>query len=243
MNLRDAFWFVIDFLYPPKCAGCGAEGVFLCEQCRSKLKPTGRNCCPKCGKPLGKRRWCPLCAGNDFLFGAARAPYVYEGAVGELIRDLKYNGNLEIASVLGKMLADYWPSLGHTADLILPVPLSEARARQRGFNQSELIAKDLSRRIGIPCVPRALQKMRDTRTQVGLNAEERRENLCGAFAAEPCLVRGLDVLLIDDVMTTGSTFSECSGVLLGAGARSVTCLSAATAALRYGINKAVNMTL
>ncbi len=243
MTFRDTFWAVVDWLYPPKCAGCGAEGVFLCDECRSKLKPTGRRICPKCGKPLGKRRYCPLCARNDFLFETARAPYVYGGAIGVLIRDLKYNGNLEISSVLGMMLAEFWPSLGRNVDLILPVPLSDSRVRQRGFNQSERIAKDLSRRIGIPCRPRALQKTRETKTQVGLNMEERRENLYGAFAAEPCLVRGLDVLLIDDVMTTGSTFSECSGVLLDAGARSVICLSAATAALRYGINRAVDTSL
>lgn len=112
--------------------------------------------------------------------------------------------------------------------MIIPVPLSKERRKERGFNQSEWIAGAFSRKSGIPVKPTALQKVRNTRTQVGLNREEREMNLRGAFMAEPLLIQEKKVLLVDDVMTTGSTFNECAFALKQHGASKVYCLSVAT---------------
>ena len=154
-----------------------------------------------------------------------------------MIKSLKYSGMLGIAPILAGYLADFWKRIGKDADIVVPVPLSGERLAQRGFNQSALIAGDFSKKTGIPFRPNALAKIVHTPTQVGLNAEQRRENLSGAFAAEDILVRGQRVLLLDDVMTTGSTFAECSAVLLDAGAKSVNCLSAATTSTETGTHK------
>ena len=129
---------------------------------------------------------------------------------------------------------DYIRALDLRLRDLAPVPLSEKRRAQRGFNQSELIGARFSGRTGIPMDPNALMKVRHTKDQVGLNAEERRKNLLGSFAAEENLVRGKRVLLLDDVMTTGSTFAECTSALLAAGADSVNCISAATTAAGTG---------
>ncbi len=240
MDLRALAGSVLDWLYVPKCVSCGTPGKVLCDDCLSKLPPVGEHFCSKCGKPMAKGRRCRHCLTEEFRFRSCRAPYRYNGPAALLIKKLKYDGRRNIAPVLGGLLADFWKDLGWSVDLAVPVPLSAQRRAERGFNQSELIGRDFTRKTGIPFRPGALARIRHTRTQVGLDAEKRRENLIGAFAAEPALVRGKTVLLLDDVMTTGSTFAECTGVLLDAGAGSVFCLSAATAALEFGTQKTLN---
>ena len=157
-----------------------------------------------------------------------------------MIKKLKYDGCLELVPILSDLLYGFWKELGWEADLIVPVPLSEKRRAQRGFNQSEMIGRSFAKKTGIPIGPGALMKIRHTAQQVGLNAEERRENLSGAFAAEEVMVKGKRILLLDDVMTTGSTFAECSAVLLKAGAGSVKCLSVATASEDHGSQDMLN---
>ena len=234
MSLRNLFWDGLNWLFPPHCVCCGKEGKAVCDDCLSGMRPVGERICPKCGKPLGKGRQCRLCARSDFRFQASRAPFLYEGAAAAMIKALKFSGCRNFAPVLADLMADLWQELQWTSDLIVPVPLSRRRRALRGFNQSELIGARFSGRTGIPMDPNALMKVRHTKDQVGLNAEERRKNLLGSFAAEENLVRGKRVLLLDDVMTTGSTFAECTSALLAAGADSVNCISAATTAAGTG---------
>ena len=240
MDLRHLTGKLLDWIYPPQCVSCGAPGSLFCRDCRSKLQPVGEHFCSKCGKPLKYGKSCRLCAGSGFLFQASRAPYIYEGPAADLIKKLKYDGCLELAPILSDLLYGFWKELGWEADLIVPVPLSEKRRAQRGFNQSEMIARYFAKRTGVPIAPGALMKIRHTAQQVGLNAEERRENLSGAFAAEEVMVKDKRILLLDDVMTTGSTFAECSAVLLKAGAGSVKCLSVATASEDHGSQDMLN---
>ena len=227
-DIRRIFGNVLDWIYPPICVSCGKPGTLICEECLTKLPEVGEHYCSHCGKPLQKGHYCRLCGRSDFRFRAARAPYLYDGPVSAMIKKLKFGGMRSLAPILTKLLADYWNGLGWEIDLIIPVPLSRKRQAERGFNQSELLARQFSKSIGVPCEPAALMKQRDTREQVGLNADERRHNLSGAFAAEPVFIRDKRILLLDDVMTTGSTFAECSAVLLDTGAKSVNCLSVAT---------------
>lgn len=234
MAFRNAFWNVLNWLFPPQCVCCGKEGSTICDECLSGLRPVGKHFCPRCGKPLDKGKHCRLCAGSDFRFQASRAPYLYEGAASAMIKALKFNGCRNLAPILADEMAEFWQELRWDADMIVPVPLSRQRRAARGFNQSELIGAFFSQKTGIPMCKNALMKIRDTDAQVGLNADERRKNLIGSFAAEPTLVRGKRVLLLDDVMTTGSTFAECTAALLDAGADSVNCISAATTARGIG---------
>ncbi|MBQ6504467.1 MAG: ComF family protein [Flexilinea sp.] len=237
VNIRNIFGHVLNWIYPPACVSCGKPGALICEECLSKLPAVGEHFCTHCGKPLMKNHFCSLCGKSSFRFQSARAPYLYDGPVSAMIKKLKFSGMLSLVPILSQYLTEYWQNLGWEADLIVPVPLSRSRQAQRGFNQSELIARQFAKSTGIPCEGRALMKQKHTREQVGLNADERRQNLIGAFAAEPAFIRNRQILLIDDVMTTGSTFAECSAVLLDAGAKSVNCLSVATTSVNHGKQK------
>ena len=239
-KLRKIFGKVTDWVYPPLCVSCGKPGAMICEECLSKLPLVGEHFCPTCGKPLKPRHYCRHCSGAEFPFRSSRAPYLYEGPVSAMIKALKYDGTISLVPELAKRLADFWQELQWEIDLTVPVPLSRERQAQRGFNQSDLIARAFCGKTGLDCDPRALMKLHETLRQVGLSAGERRRNLSGAFAAEPSLVREKRILLIDDVMTTGSTFAECSAALLEAGARSVMCLSVATTPVDHGKQKLLN---
>lgn len=236
-NIRKIFGNVLDWIYPPVCISCGKPGTLLCEDCLSKLPAVGKHYCSVCGKPLQPRHYCKLCGRSEFRFRASRAPYLYEGPAAAMIKSLKYKGTFGLVPVMTNLLSTFWQDLQWDIDLVIPVPLSKKRQAQRGFNQSELIAKSFAKQNALSCEPRALMKHRETHTQVGLNADERRENLSGAFAAEPSMVRSKRILLLDDVMTTGSTFAECSAVLLDAGADTVHCLSVATTLIDHGNKK------
>jgi ComF family protein len=148
---------------------------------------------------------------------------LYEGALMEAIRLLKFSSIKRLARPLGELLAGLeLPE----ADLIVPVPLEKASLKERGFNQTLLIADALSKRCGVPLGTGVLFKIRKTPPQVGLSREERLKNLRGAFRAND--LKGKKVILIDDVITTGATCTECSRALYRAGAKEVTAVVLAT---------------
>lgn len=154
----------------------------------------------------------------------------YRGALRQLIHLLKYDGMRPLGRLLGERCAASGDWLGET-DMIVPAPLHWTRRWERGFNQSLLLAQEVSRRQGLPCVPRALQRRRATPPQAGLSGRQRRESLRGAFRARRDLVEGKRVLLVDDVVTTGATLESCARALRRAGAVSVKALTAARAEL------------
>ena len=181
----------------------------------------------------GLRR-CPICRRIDRPFERAVAYGSYEGALRELIHLLKYNGVRPAARVLGRMLAEsvagLEPAFEQETVLVIPVPLFKVKQRQREFNQAELIARAALQLLG----PRfrlgadILQRTRNTHSQIGLTSHQRRENLRGAFAvARAQEVTGREVLLVDDVYTTGTTVTECARVLRKAGASRVWVATAA----------------
>jgi ComF family protein len=199
----------------------------------------GGGVCAICGERLfssyavagaaGEAR-CGLCRRIEPPFARAAAYGSYETGLRELIHLLKYGGVRPAANVLGRMLAEaiatLEPELPADSVAVIPVPLHRTKLRQRGFNQAELIA-----RAAMKIRPRAdrlhlctgvLERKRDTASQIGLTSHQRRENLRGAFGvAQPELVKGREVLVVDDVYTTGATVSECSKILLRAGATKV----------------------
>lgn len=144
-----------------------------------------------------------------------------EGAVSEMVYGLKYRNIRVLAPELGRLMADHLDPGASLADVLVPVPLHRRRERERGYNQSELLARELSKQTGIDLLPRALSRTRDIPPQVSISwHQERKRNMEGAFACTGDL-RGLRVLLVDDVVTTGSTMSSCAGVFKAAGATRV----------------------
>jgi ComF family protein len=211
----------------------------VCFDCLAEIGPVAGQVCSICGERVlssyaesdadGLRR-CPVCRRIERPFERAVAYGSYEGSLRELIHLLKYNGVRPAANVLGRLLADALAALEpvfdqHTA-LVVPVPLYKGKRRQRGFNQTELIVRAALKLSASPerfqLASGLLLRTRDTHSQIGLSSHQRRENLRGAFtvacAAE---VTGREILLVDDVYTTGTTATECARVLRHAGAAKV----------------------
>ena len=171
---------------------------------------------------------CGLCRRLEPPYVKATAYGSYDGGLRELIHLLKYNGVRPAANVLGRMLAeameDLQPHFSETEILVAPVPLHARKLRQRGFNQSELIARAAIKlkTSGFRLSANLLERCRETTSQIGLSRHQRRENIRGAFrVVKPDEVRGREVLVVDDVFTTGTTVSECARILRRAGASKV----------------------
>lgn len=181
--------WILDLLFPKKCLGCGEAGEFLCGDCGLVAR-------------VEKISW-----GGD-LDELIVCTY-YSGTVRKLIQQLKYKFSEEVVGVLGQVMR-----CGYDGEILVPVPLSAARLRFRGFNQALLLARELGE------VFECLKRIRDTGSQAKLSAGGRKVNLKGAFAVTED-VSGMDLLLVDDVSTTGSTLEECALVLKKAGAKRV----------------------
>lgn len=211
--------------------------VPVCEGCWRAVRPYEGLECAQCGlflqRPAVLRDTvlCGLCRRGVFAFEQARSFGWYDGVLRDLIQRFKYDGFRPLARPLGDYLTRALRRLETTSfDLILPVPLHPKRERQRGFNQAGLLAARVSRQCGIPLGRKDCVRVRDTPPQTGLRAAERRKNVSGAFAVpHPERVRGLRLLLVDDVLTTGATADACARALLDAGAAGVWALTLARA--------------
>ena len=230
---------LVSLFYPPLCAVCSVpvdHSAYLCAECSEKAPRIKPPFCATCSEPfpgaITETFSCANCAHRVLHFTAAVAVYRSRGVVRKIIHDFKYGHQLHlrylVAGWLVQTLDD--PRLhGRRFDMIVPVPLHPARKRERGFNQAELLAEALSAHAGLP-LRNALERIRYTTTQTAFDRSERMENLHNAFRLRKKVdVRRLRVLLIDDVLTTGSTLSECARVLKAAGAISVHAATAARA--------------
>lgn len=240
VRLADSLFSV---LFPSDCRICGEpllniSRLPVCNDCLQGMVPIRGKVCSICGELVlssyaeadadGLLR-CPVCRRLRRPFTRAVAYGSYDDGLRELIHLLKYNGVRPAAAVLGRLLAQavatLEPEFTQKPALLIPVPLYKAKRRQRGFNQAELIARHALRAFkGKPLELRTdlLARTRDTHSQIGLTSHQRRENLRGAFAvARAEEVTGREVLLVDDVYTTGTTLSECAKVLRRAGAAQV----------------------
>ena len=229
----------VSLLYPPLCTICGRSiraGEYLCDQCETKAVRIVAPFCEKCSEPFDGAITgvftCANCAHRTIYFDAAVAAYRGRGIVREVIHEFKYGRRIHLRHLVARWLRsalDDERLLGRCFDVIIPVPLHPTRQRERGFNQATLLAELLSAQTSIPCKP-LLERTRYTTTQTALDRSERMENLHNAFRLRKNAdVRGLRVLLIDDVLTTGSTLNECARVLKRAGAFSVHAATAARA--------------
>jgi competence protein ComFC len=225
--------------YPATCVVCAASverSEYLCGDCRERAPRIVPPFCAKCSEPFAgaitETFSCANCQHRVLHFDCAVAAYRSRGLVRNVLHQFKYGKQRHlrypIAEWLGESLQD--PRLrGRHFDLVVPVPLHPTRERERGFNQAALLAERLAASAAIPLRP-ALDRIRYTTTQTAYDRAERMENLHGAFRLRKKEdVRGLHVLLIDDVLTTGSTLSECARILRAAGAVSVHAATAARA--------------
>lgn len=223
---------VADLLFPPACQLCRQVGRFpLCPPCQGQFRLIVPPVCQRCGRPLrgppGLVATCLSCRYWWYHYASARAAGVYDGSLRDAIHALKFRGCRAMAAPLGALMAQvaWWEV--PPAGALVPVPLHARRLRERGFNQSELLARAIGRVLRIPVLP-ALRRIRSTEAQSRLTVEARRENVRGAFQARGSL-GGQAVVLVDDVVSTGFTASECARQLRRAGAREVHLLTAAMA--------------
>jgi ComF family protein len=217
----------LDLIYPPRCALCQKHGSFLCEACRESLPRAGGRRCEACWLPL-RGSECGGCAEHPTALTRLRAVYRYEGGVRTLVHAFKFGGQSSLARALGGDLARCYVDHGLDADVIVPVPLTVARRRDRGYNQAALLARQVSRQTGV-AVAEALRRTGNAPPQAqSATAEERRRNVIGAFeVARASDIEGLRVLVVDDVATTGATLNACAVELLKAGALDVSGLTLA----------------
>ena len=239
---------LMDLIYPRRCHGCGGvvgrESRYFCWDCLAGIAYVESPFCSRCGDPVPGRidhdYICYQCSRIRVYFDLARSAVRYEGFVGDALRDLKYNGAVWLSPDLGRLL--HAAAVTHynllEIDALCYVPMSSKHQRERGYNQAQLLAVALSRIMRKPVRGLGLRRLFMTESQTGLNAAKRMNNVKGAFSSRyergsstimgrHGLCEGLNILLIDDVMTTGATVNECARVLKRAGANCVYVLTVA----------------
>ena len=209
---------LLELLFPPKCMLCGqllGDEEEICGQCRKKIL----------------LNTAPPRAEKGAFFDKAAAGLWYETDVRRAVQGLKYREKQHYARPLARVMAyAYAHKLQEDVDVITFVPTNPSTLRNRGYNQAQLLAEELSKLLDVPCIP-MLEKVRETKAMHGLRPEERRGNVLGAYClcCDASQVQGRRILLADDIFTTGSTLSECARVLKNAGGDKVFCLCAAAA--------------
>lgn len=232
---------ILDAVYPHRCYACDEPSTHagFCDRCTSAIRPPSRSSCAICGQPFatvdGADHLCGRCLRKRPAFARARACALLHARndadpLRRALHRYKYRPDPCLARGLGRLFTERGCDLAGTPDVIVPVPLHLDRLRWRGFNQSILLARHLQRSLGTPLEVDALERLRPTAPQVELDETARRRNVAGAFAVtDVSVVRGRRILLVDDVLTTGSTVQACSLALLRAGAGSVDVLVLARA--------------
>lgn len=223
--LSDVWRRGLDALFPPRCAGCGAFGEFLCPTCLAAMPRAQPPRCPACWMPVlspakrpGGGDLCRRCRRHPPAFEAARCPFVYETAARTAVHALKYEGVSAIGGAMAREMAGCLEEWGPPAAAVVPVPLTGARRRSRGYNQSQALARELSKLTGLTLVGGLLQRRKAAPPQARAADESaRRANVAEAFAARPGAESAGPLLLVDDVMTSGATLDACARALRAAG--------------------------
>lgn len=226
-NLTNNF---ISFVFPPVCASCPKTGSLLCADCQAKIPWVVEPICPACGRILQRpTALCAVCRREPLPLKQIRTAVIFDGIIPDIIHKMKYNGAFALAKPLADMMVEAWPIWQCPVDLVMPVPLHAQRQKKRGYNQSELIVNHFCQCTGLAHDAHSLQRTRFTPPQVGLDAAARKTNVQGAFSVQAQAVGDKDILLVDDVCTTGATLAAAAEVLLAAGAKSVSAYCVARA--------------
>ena len=236
---------LLQILFPPRCVVCDeileAElmrcGRRIHSDCERKLYPVGSNVCFRCGKPLASeaQEYCFDCkkklAGRKPLYcRQGRSVYVYKGVVRKSIYRFKYSNRREYARFFAEEAARYYTDWSEQigVEAIVPVPMYDRKKRRRGYNQAEMIARELACIWGVPLEKNAVKRIRNTKPQKLLSDEERKNNLKKAFQARKFIVKYKKILLVDDIYTTGSTVEAVACELMRCGVEQVFFLTLCT---------------
>lgn len=226
---------LLGLLFPSTCVSCRRVDEILCATCRANFVPLEPPLCSLCGQPVtDEANLCGDCQRREPPYVAGHSVFRFEGTLRAAVHALKFGRRAEVATLLAEEMlstlrrqrpeCDAWP-----LDVALAVPLHPLREAARGYNQARLLVEPLAAAWGLPVMDDAVRRVRDTRTQLGLSAPERRENVHDAFEANTGRISGLNVLLVDDIRTTGATLEACSVALRLAGANTVRALTLAQA--------------
>lgn len=223
---------LLNLLFPQSCPVCQKPSsnhkiAPICNECWHSILPYKGPLCRRCGIPLSSdvSKICAECIKEYPAFINARSFGSYNGALRTAINLFKYHGVKRLAKPLSDIISQLKIP---RVDTVVPVPLYNKRLRQREFNQSALLAKNMARYLGVPLMLSCLVKARDTLPQVGLNSKQRRKNIRKAFKIrDRRLIKGKKILLVDDVITTGATIRECAGELKKAGAEDIYAIALA----------------
>ena len=219
---------LLDLIFPRRCPFCDglvSYGEFICKQCRRRIPYIGKDYCLKCGKPLADKgkEYCKDCSNTEHIFTRGRSLYVYGGRARESISRFKFHGRREYADYYGRDIAAHLGSFIKKChpDILIPVPVSWEKLRKRGYNQAELIADSISDCINVPTIKTAVVRVKNTPPMKDLTRIQRMKNLEGAFKINVHDVKCRNVLIVDDIYTTGSTIDAVASELKKAGAKEV----------------------
>ena len=197
----------------------------MCDSCRQSFLRITPPVCPRCGSPQPGGILCPSCVSRQSAIDGIRSPFRFEGVMRQAIHQLKYQNLRALTAPLAELLQNYLITYPVPAEVLVPVPLHKKRLRERGYNQSNLLARELGKLTSLPVVEDCLIRQQYAFPQARTtNVEERRSNVSGAFACHDHRAQDKQVLLIDDVSTSGATLDACAAALKSAGAASVWAL-------------------
>lgn len=225
---------VLDVVFPERCVGCdavlGDPRAFFCADCAPEVEEIPLPACVRCHEPgAHPRGLCERCTRRRPDFTRAFAPLEHSGTVARAVQRFKYEGHPELARPLGALLVSRsLDFLAQAPEVVVPLPLHAARYRERGYDQTALLAVEVAKAGKRKLQDDALTRVNATSRQVGQSDDERAANVAGAFEASP-KVKGARLLLVDDVLTTGATANEAARALLSAGAVEVQVLTLARA--------------
>jgi ComF family protein len=212
----------LNLLFPCWCLGCGREGQLICPSCKRKLPRINSPICPRCGSPQSSGIICPACYSHQHEIDGIRSPFRFEAVIRQAIHQFKYRNLRAIAEPLADLLGDYLADKAIPVEVLVPIPLHHKRLRERGYNQSELLARELGKLVALPVVADCLIRERHAPPQaVATSVSERQNNVVNAFVCHDQRLKDRKVLLIDDVATSGATLNACAATLKAAGASSV----------------------
>ena len=216
---RDSF---LDLLFPRRCVACDRLGEFICPECESGMPVIGAPRCHRCGNPGSSPCLCIAEGTRIWPLDGMRSAFLFESPVREAVLALKYANLRSVGRALSGYAAEMLTKDNLYFDVLVPVPLHGRRLRQRGYNQSQIIAGHLGKELGIEVESRLLRRITHAGPQArAATADERRANVARAFQCGPGSLEGRKIALIDDVTTTGATLRACASALKRAGAGEV----------------------
>ncbi len=235
MPFTNIISFIFNLVMPARCLICGriVNGKNgLCGDCFSKIQFLSRQGCPRCAKPYDlpedEGRLCSNCLKEPPIFHSLRSAFIYDKYSKQLILPFKHADRIDMTPFLGNLMLHVGKDILENADIILAVPLHHKRLIKRKYNQAALLAHYLAKETNKKFLPNTLKRIIHTKTQGHDNAEQRKRNVKNAFSIKnKDKIKGKNVLIIDDVYTTGATLNECAKELYNAGAKCVDCLTAA----------------